>query len=188
MFSYISGIVTDKDARKAVLENRGIGFEIFCSAKTLGKLIIGKEAKIYVFLNVSERALDLYGFLTKTEKDSFDVLNNVSGIGPKIAMGLASIGSMEKIKEDLEKGKVPCDVKGLGQKRLQKILLELTGKIKDISRKSGKKSEDQDDALSALISLGFPRQEAKEALSSLPLEIEGAKERVKQALKILGGK
>jgi Holliday junction DNA helicase RuvA len=188
MFNYISGIVADKDTRKAVLENQGIGFEIFCSAKTLEKLIVGQKAKIYAFLNVSDRALDLYGFLTKEEQESFHLLNNVSGIGPKTALGLAAIGPMDKIKDDLENGRIPADVKGLGQKRLQKILLELTGKIQEISKQKSGKSAVQDDALEALVVLGFARQEAKEALAGLPTDVQETGSRVKEALKILGRK
>ena len=185
MFNYISGIVADKDTRKAVLENQGIGFEVFCSAKTLERLVIGQEAKIYTFLNVSDRALDLYGFLTKEEQESFHLLNNVSGIGPKTALGLAAIGPMDKIKDDLEHGRIPSDVKGLGQKRLQKILLELTGKIQETSKQKSGKLAIQDDALEALVVLGFTRQEAKEALASLPPDMQETEARVKEALKTL---
>lgn len=187
MFNYISGIIADKDNRKAVLESQGIGFEVFCSAKTLDNLAVGQKAKIYTFLSVSDRAIEFYGFLTKQEQESFNILNNVSGIGPKTALGLSAIGSMDKIKEDLEKGEIPSDVKGLGQKRLQKIILELTGKIKEIS---AKKSGDvlQDDALEALASLGFSRLEAKKALEPLPLGEKTTEERLKEALKFLRGK
>jgi Holliday junction DNA helicase RuvA len=189
MFNYISGIVSDKDSRKAVLESHGMGFEIFCSAKTLEKLTIGQEAKIYTFLSVSDRALELYGFLSKEEQECFNLLNNVSGIGPKTALGLAAIGPMDKIKDDLEHGRIPADVKGLGQKRLQKILLELTGRIKEFAAKPGVfKTARQDDALEALVSLGFARQAALEALASLPPEAQTTEARVKGALKFLGGK
>lgn len=189
MFNYISGTVADKDGRKAVLENQGAGFEIFCSARTLEKLAIGQEAKIYTFLSVSDRALELYGFLTKEEQESFNLLNNVSGIGPKTALGLAAIGSMDKIKDDLEHGRIPADVKGLGQKRLQKIILELTGRIKEFVAKPGSfKTARQDDALEALISLGFARQAALEALAALPPETQTIEARVKGALKFLRGK
>ena len=188
MFNYISGIVADKDSRKAVLENQGIGFEVFCSAKTLDSLVVGQKVKIYTFLSVSERALDIYGFLTKEEQESFNLLNDVSGIGPKTALGLAAIGPMDKIKDDLENGRIPADVKGLGQKRLQKILLELTGKIQEISKQKGGKSAVQDDALEALVTLGFTRQEAKEVLAGLPPDAKETEARVKEALKILGRK
>ncbi|MFA5249315.1 MAG: Holliday junction branch migration protein RuvA [Candidatus Paceibacterota bacterium] len=187
MFNYISGIVADKDTRKIVLENQGIGFEIFCSAKGLEALRVGEKAKVYTFLNVSERALALYGFLTSGELESFKVLNDISGIGPKTALGLAAIGSMEDIKFALEHGKIPHDVKGLGPKRVQKILLELTGKIQEISsQKNSGKDSVQDDALEALVTLSFPRPLAKEVLAQLPLEIKETQERVKAALKILG--
>jgi Holliday junction DNA helicase RuvA len=189
MFNYITGIITDKDNRKVVLESNGIGFELFCSQKTMEGLIVGREAKMYTFLSVSERALDLYGFLTAEDLESFKVLNDISGIGPKTALGLAAIGPMETIKEALEQGKIPPDVKGIGPKRMQKILLELTGKIQEVSKqRSAGRVSVQDDALEALVSLGFPRASAKEVLESLPVDIKKTEARVKEALKILGRK
>ena len=189
MFNYISGIITDKDHRRIVLENQGMGFELFCSPKTMEGLIVGQKAKIYTFLSVSERALDLYGFLTAEDLESFKVLNDISGIGPKTALGLAAIGSMEMIKEALEQGKIPSDVKGIGPKRMQKILLELTGKIQEISKqRSAGKVSVQDDALEALVSLGFSRVPAKETLEGLPADIKKTEARIKEALKILGRK
>jgi Holliday junction DNA helicase RuvA len=189
MFNYISGIVTDKDSKMVVLEVQGIGFEIFCSQKAIEGSAIGQKAKIYTFLSVSERALELYGFLTAEELESFKVLNDISGIGPKTALGLAAIGPMETIKETLEQGKIPPEVKGIGPKRLQKILLELTGKIQEISKqRSAGKASVQDDALDALVALGFPRSSAKEILTSLPAEIKETEARIKEALKFLAGK
>lgn len=189
MFNYLSGVITDKDYKKAVLENQGIGFEIFCSAKDLDSLKVGQTAKIYTFLSVSERAMELYGFLSREELESFKVLNDISGIGPKTALGLAAIGPMEAIKESLEQGKIPSEVKGLGPKRMQKILLELTGKLQEIyKQKASGKPAVQDDALEALVSLGFSRSDAKEALSGLPAGAKPTEERVREALKLLKGK
>ena len=101
-------------------------------------------------------------------------------------MMLASLGSLEKLKEIMEKGKMPPEIKGIGSKKMQKILLELTGKIKQYAVSSGTAA--LDNALDALVSLGFPRQRAREALSQISPEIQNDEERARAAIKILGAR
>ncbi len=96
-------------------------------------------------------------------------------MGPKSALDLSFVSSLEELKELIEKG----EVKGIGAKKLQKILLEITGKVKTI-----KKNVD-DEALSGLISLGFKKGQAQEALKKVTDEIEGTEQRIKEALKLL---
>jgi len=183
MIHYLEGEIVLKDNKKLVLENQGIGFEIFCALKNLKKLPVGKKLKIYTILHFSKEVIKSYGFLNEKELEVFKVLNDIPGIGPKTAMDLASLGSLEKIKEILEKGEIPLGIKGIGRKKLQKILLELTGKIEEISK--GKYSQNSE-ALGALVSLGFSSNVAREVLSKIPKEIEGTEQKIKEALKILG--
>ena len=132
---------------------------------------------------MKEDAAELYGFLGRGELGLFETLNEISGIGPKTAMMLSSLGSLEKLKEIMENGKLPPEIKGIGQKKMQKILLELTGKIKEL--KTPKNNEAADETLDALISLGFSSQRAQEALSKITEELS-REERIKKALRILG--
>lgn len=184
MIHYLKGEIAYKDDKSLIIENQGIGFKVFCSPNTLGKVILGQEAQFFTHLHLKEDAMELYGFLTAEELNLFEILNSISGIGPKTAMMLASLGSLGKLKEMMEKNQLPPEIKGIGPKRLQKILLELTGKIESLG--SNKKSAVKDEALGALISLGIAPQNAKKALALVPSEIENTDQRIKEALKNLG--
>ena len=182
MINYLRGKIVYKNDKSLILENQGIGFKIFVSPNTL-KNIPEAEAKLFTYLYLREEAAELYGFLTPKELELFELLNDISGIGPKTAMMLASFGSLEKLKETMENGELPSEIKGIGKKRAQKILLELTGKIKEIKKPLD--TDRIDGTLDILISLGFSRQRAKEVLSGIPPDLD-QEERVKKALKALG--
>ena len=184
MIHSLIGKITYKDNKSLVLENQGIGYKIFCSPDVLKKTSEGQELKLFTHLHVKEDAVELYGFLALEELKLFDILNEISGIGPKTALTLASLGSLEKLQELMENGKLPPEVKGIGPKKAQKILLELTGKIKEI--RASKEAWPDDGSLDALASLGFPRQKAREALSKVRGEAN-KEEKIKEALRILGG-
>jgi len=184
MIHYLSGKIRLKDDKMVVLEVGGVGYKIFCSPGTLGKITEGQDIKLFTYLHLKEDAAELYGFLTQKDLELFEVLNEISGVGPKTAMMLSSLGSLAKLKEVIEKGELPKEIKGIGRKKSQKILLELTGKINEI--KVANKTAEPDDALDGLVSLGFPRQKAKEALSQIPSDIQDTNSRIKKALEILG--
>ena len=128
MYSYIIGVVTQKDLGKITIENNGIGYEINVSNQTLDSITFENEpVKIYTYLNVREDDMSLYGFLSIEEKDMFLKLISVGGIGPKMALGILSeitiTGLMNAIaSEDLKR---LCKVKGLGKKTAERLILEL---------------------------------------------------------------
>lgn len=184
MISHILGKVIYRDDKKVILDRQGLGFEIFMSPRNLSELELNKEVDIYTFLFVGEKALELYGFLTPRELELFKTLKGVSGVGPKTAMSLAMAGSLENLRALLEKGEVPEGVKGVGVKKLQKILLDITGKIEEINKVSGGRKKDE--AYAALANLGFPRQDIIEAIENIPPGTESLEERIKAALKYLG--
>lgn len=185
MINSLKGKVTFKEEKFIILETDSIGFRIFCSSLTLDKIPLNKEVKIFTRLFLEREELQLYGFANQKELELFDTLNNISGIGTKTALILSSFGSLEKLKKTIESGKF--EVKGIGKKRLQRIILELTGKIKEIEKEKVKeKIEEKDESLDALRSLGFSQEEARVALLQLPPGIEDPQERIKSALKILG--
>ena len=187
MISYLSGKIILKKEKFIILEVAGIGYKVFVSANTLLKLPeIGVDIKLFCFQNVKEDALDLYGFLTYDELDFFEVLMEIRGVGPKSALDIAALGSLEKIKDRILKQdeKIFAGIPGIGAKKAMTIILELTGKIRMINNLKNKASKDP--AEDALTQLGFSSQQAKEALKSIPLNIKDMEERVKLALKNLG--
>jgi Holliday junction DNA helicase RuvA len=185
MLSHIFGKIIYKDDKKVILDKSGIGFDIFLSPSDLRMLKVGEERDVFTYLFLGEKVIELYGFLTPEKLELFKILKSVSGVGPKTAMGLAVAGSLEKLKELLEKGELPEDVKGVGVKRLQKILLEITGKIKEV-KVSPKKKITKDEVFDALTALGFNKQDVADAISQVSEEIRGPEARLKEALKLLG--
>jgi Holliday junction DNA helicase RuvA len=206
MIAYLEGKIIAKGGKFVILNVNGVGYKVFLSQKTLAKIAqegenlnpvresygtdnSGKNkfsngVKVFCFLNVRENLLDLYGFLSFQELEFFETLNDIPGIGPKAALEVASIASIEKIKEALEKDdeEVLKEISIIGKKKAQVIILELSRKIKKIS---GKKVVD-DEVLDALVNLGYQSQKVKLALEKIPPEIKETEERIKEALKILG--
>lgn len=175
-----------------ILDVGGIGYKIFLSEKTLDKIPkIGEILKVFTSLYLREETAEIYGFLTFEEVELFETLNEISGIGPKTAMVLASFGSLEKLKKamEIQEEKFYQEIKGIGKKKMQKIILELTGKIKDSNpptTRTPPPAEGDREVFDALISLGFSPQTARGALERIPKEIEGTEKRIEEALKILG--
>ena len=114
----------------------------------------------------------------------FKILKGVSGVGPKTAMALAVAGSLENLKLSLEKGEMPEGVKGVGTKKLQKILLDITGKIEEVNKIPANRKKDE--VFTALANLGFPRQDIIDAIENIPPEKKSLEERIREALKYLG--
>ena len=185
MIAYLEGKIIAKAGKFVILNANGVGYKVFLSQKTLAKTAQeGENLKVFCFLNVRENLLDLYGFLSFQELEFFETLNDIPGIGPKAALEVASIASMEKIKEALEKDDegILKEISIVGKKKAQVVVLELSRKIKKIS---GKKFVDEE-ALDALVSLGYQQQRVKAVLEKVPADIKSTEERIKTALKILG--
>ncbi len=189
MISYLQGKIILKKEKFIILEVSGVGFEIFLAESTLNKIAqIGQSFNVFCYLDVGERSLKLYGFLTYEELELFRLLRNISGVGPKAALDISSIGSPEKIKKEIEKGNEAIfeDIPGIGKKKARKIILELSGKLKSPAPSPQKETFPKDEAFLALLNLGFKKEEVKTALSKLPKEIEKTEEKIKEGLKILG--
>jgi len=188
MISYLEGKIILKEEKFVILNTNGVGFKVFLSEKNLEEIEEGQEIKTFCFLDVRERALELYGFLKYQELELFESLKSISGVGSKVALKISSLGSLKEIKKDIEEKNTEVfeAIPGVGKKRAQKIILELTGKIeKEFGSKSSSGSKDET-AVQALINLGFSKKRAKKALSEIPDDIEKKEERIKEALKILG--
>ncbi|HOI59693.1 MAG TPA: Holliday junction ATP-dependent DNA helicase RuvA [Candidatus Pacearchaeota archaeon] len=179
MITFLKGKIIYKGSKSIFLLVQDIGYEIFLSPLNLGKIKEGTEEEIYTQLILKEKEIELYGFLSFNELELFKFLKTISGIGPKIALIFAEAGSLQKLKFKLENEKPP---KGIGNKKMQKILLELTGKIKEIEKKQDKDEE----VINALKSLGFSHKEIKNALSQVDKDVKDIEERIKAALQFLG--
>ncbi len=174
MIAYIKGKVIDEFDGGVVLENNGIGYEILCSAALLTKLSAEKEGGAYTYLQVREDGLGLFGFDTKEEKRMFLKLISVSGVGPKMAMGVLSGMRVSELATAIATNDVKglSKIKGLGKKTAERIILELRESVaKDEIEVSAAEalsapaftSEDED-AVIALMGLGFSGVQSRSAV------------------------
>lgn len=180
MIAYLSGKIISKKDRFIILETNNIGYKVFISQKAIFNLKVNQELKLFTFLNVKENGLELYGFLTSDEFEFFEVLEEIRGIGPKVALEISSIGPLDKIRQRIlnHDEKLFDGIPGIGKKRRVAIMMELTGKIQSYDKKGS-----EDEAESALISLGFTKAQAKVALKNVPKDISNIEEKIKYALK-----
>ena len=189
MYHYFSGTLDEVGVDYAVIDCTGVGYKLTVSAHTLAKLS-GKQGtfvKLYAYFSVREDAQELYGFFTEEEKNSFCLLINVSGIGPKAAMAILSVLTPEKLGIAIANGDVKAitAASGVGKKGAERVILELKDKYKktvgDFSGESLTIDDIDDsdlpqsarsDALAVLMSLGYTRQEANYALKGLPDDLD----------------
>lgn len=200
MIQYIRGELVSVEEDRVVVDVGGIGYGIFMSGSALGRLpSIGREVKIFTYLNVKEDAMQLFGFLTRDDLRVFKLLIGVNGIGPKGGLAILSVLS----PDDLRFAVMSNDVKaisaapGIGKKTAEKIILELRDKLRiedaleHAVTKESYTSEDMDhhneimsEAVQALAALGYGNTEALKAVKQVEIkEGMGTNEVLKMALK-----
>ena len=197
MIDYIKGTIVELNPAYVVIDNQGIGYMLNISLLTydsLSPIGQGNGAKLYVHEAIREDAHLLYGFSTKKEREAFLQLISVSGVGPNTARMIMSSMSVEDFSRAIAGNNVALfkSVKGVGAKTAQRIIVDLKDKIKLADDTLLEKTdlaagETFDEALAALVMLGFTQQASQKALKSLfssnpALTVEQA---IKQALKLM---
>lgn len=196
MIDYIKGQVVELNPAYAVIDNHGIGYMMNISLSTYDALSrVGQDdALLYVHEAIREDAHLLYGFATKREREAFLLLISVSGVGPNIARMVLSSMSVDEFSQAIAGNNVAMfkSVKGVGAKTAQRIIVDLKDKIKPtgdalLIENNGVTGEVFDEALAALVMLGFSQQASGKVLKSLfasnpSLTVEAA---IKQALKMM---
>lgn len=175
MFEYIKGYVTFLGEDYLVLENKGIGYRIYTSKNSIAKVSNTKdEIKVFTYLNLREDGIYLYGFYDYEELNMFKMLLLVSKIGPKMALGLLSSLTVNDIKSAIFNNNpdLLSRAPGIGKKTAGRIILELKDRIDSISIDKveiGGENRNIDDAVSALLSLGYTRNEINNVFSQMEL-------------------
>jgi len=199
MIGSIKGKIILKTEKFLIVDVSGVGYKINVSSDTLFKvdalrLRLGQNDTpilFWIHTHVREDALDLYGFLDHKELEFFEMLINVSGIGPKSALAILGITSIETLRKAIGTGDTSylTKISGIGKKTAEKIVIELRDKIADKMKdeKGGNSLRDDLDSLEALKSLGYSQSEAREALKKVPTDLN-TNAKIREALKILGGK
>ncbi|MBQ7039315.1 MAG: Holliday junction branch migration protein RuvA [Clostridia bacterium] len=190
MYAFISGILDSASNGIAVVDCNGVGYEINISPATINKLpAIGKSVKLYTYLHVREDAMELFGFLTAEEKEIYEILISVSGVGPKVGLAILSTLEPNSFIHAVINGdaKAVAKAPGVGPKLAQRIILELKDKFKgygvaDIGVETEIQSDGANEAVEALTALGYTVSEATKAVAGLTGSVEQI---VGQALKNL---
>ncbi len=171
----------------------GIGYKVYTPVSNLKKIKEEAEITVYTYLAVSERAMDLYGFLDPADKTFFTLLLDVPGIGPKSAVGILDKTTMNEVQQAIlgDDPTVLTKMSGLGEKTAEKIILTLKSKVQSLTAKPKSKKDQAQfvadiDAFDALVSFGYTAVEAKKALNQVDQKISDSSKRLKGALKILG--
>ncbi|HPC37626.1 MAG TPA: Holliday junction branch migration protein RuvA [Candidatus Paceibacterota bacterium] len=192
MLYFIDGEPTFFTSKYLVLKSDNLAFKIFVNQQTLNQLQkenSKQKIRIFVYLNVKEDALELYGFIKKEELEFFELLNSVAGVGPKSALALIGQNEVENLKAAILSNKIEVLTKtsGIGRKTAERIILELKSKVtaqEDIIEGLDSDIELED----ALLDLGYQRATIKKILKQIPDKKAPLNERLKIALKLLSDK
>jgi Holliday junction DNA helicase RuvA len=190
MIATLNGVVSEKLTDRVVLDVQGVGYGVFVTAEDYGRLAADEPAKIYVYEYVREQAHDLFGFLSRDTQNLFEQLLGVNGVGPKMALNMLSIGSGTDVRRAIAGGDVKFiqRANGVGKRVAERVIVELKDKVGlagiDLESTGMLQSESkllQDEAVEALVSLGYSAADAAQALQDIDPELS-TEERVKLAL------
>ncbi|MBR2836944.1 Holliday junction branch migration protein RuvA [Candidatus Saccharibacteria bacterium] len=191
MIAHIRGTVAEKFGNSVIVDAMGVGYEMLVPTPDYEAVVVGEERKFYTYHAVRENSEELYGFSSLAAKKIFELLISVQGIGPKAGVAILSLAEAEEVRNAIANGDTAFISKasGVGKKSAERVVVDLSDKVGTPSRYGATEvkygtavSTEPDEALDALIALGFPLKEATAALEkvdpALPVE-----ERVRLALK-----
>ncbi|MGL4655263.1 MAG: Holliday junction branch migration protein RuvA [Sarcina sp.] len=202
MYEYIKGEFRGLNKDYIVLENGGIGYKVFTSGNTIATMPkVSEEVKLYIEQIVRQDFIGLYGFMTKEELNMFNLLLSINGVGAKAALSLLSISTVLNLKYAIIVGdeKHITRAPGIGKKTAQRIILELKDKLKKEDKTMSADTEGmdismleaiagnearQEEAMEALIALGYTDKEAKKVLEKVDIT-ESIENIIKESLKLL---
>ncbi len=174
MIGYLKGKIISSKPTQIILDVNGVGYKVGISINTFEKVVDKEDVSLFIHTHVKEDSISLYGFFTESEKEMFELLISISGIGPKIALGLLSGISVESLKEAIEEGNVPriTAVPGIGNKTAERLVLELRSKVEGISAGefTAVQPSIKSEAISALATLGYNIKVAEKVVRELLIE------------------
>lgn len=190
MIATLEGIITEKIGQQVVVTIGGIGYGVLLTSSNLDRLVTGDKTKLYIFENIKEDTYDLFGFVQLDDKKLFEQLLSVKNVGPKSAMSVLDIGGANEVRAAIAGGDVKRlqTAKGVGKRAAEQIVVELRDKVgllssnsaEDIVTRGGINA--QDEAVMALISLGYSEVDAMLTLKNIDSSLT-TEERIKQALR-----
>lgn len=189
MIASLRGIVTAKSSN-VILECAGVGYGVVVTLSDFGHLTVGSEASLFIHEHIKEDAHDLYGFISLETQQLFELLLRVKNVGPKVALAVLDIGPMQTVRQAIADGNVKLlqTAKGVGKRAAEQIIVELRDKVgspvgdaaENLVNRAG--INQNDEALQALVSLGYSEYDASTALENVDTSLS-VEDRIKQALK-----
>jgi Holliday junction DNA helicase RuvA len=170
MISYLAGTIKSPNEKYfTILTNGGVGYKIFSTIKTLLSITENENIEMKIHTVVKDDAIDLYGFRHDNEMEMFEKLITVNGVGPKGALNILSMIDIETLANNIENGDIESiKISGIGKKTLEKIRVELKGKLSHlIKNNTGKDNSDEADARLALSSLGYNDKDISNAINEI---------------------
>lgn len=190
MIAHIKGIVVEKFMNSCIVDVHGVGYEITLTALDFEDTNLDDETKFYTYHAIRENAEELYGFKTLAAKKLFELLISVQGIGPKAAIAILSLANPEEVRNAIANADAAFVSKasGVGKKSAERVIVDLKDKVGIPTHYGATEviakpiNDKPDEALDALIALGFPLKEATAALSKVDPNLS-VEDRIKEALK-----
>lgn len=191
MINQITGKILHKSPTECTIEAGGIGYQVFIPVTTFDRLPdIGDPVTVFTYLHVREDAMQLFGFLTKQDKELFRKLITISGVGPKLAQTVMSGLSYDELIRAIRQGNVMQlnKIAGVGRKTAERLVVELRDKLAEIElaeEQTGIRTSDtvQAEALLALTTLGYSRNASENALRNATAELNGENVSLEQLIK-----
>ncbi len=190
MIARLEGIIVHTAEKFIIIDVSGVGYKLYVTTETLSATKLGDHTSFWVYTAVRENSIDLYGFKNTNEMSFFELLLDVSGIGPRSALSILVIAPIDTLKRAIAIGDTGYlnKVSGIGKKTAEKIIVELRDKLQDYKSDDNTPGllRDESDIIEALKSLGYSQNEARDALKKVPATTVGTNARIKEALQVLG--
>lgn len=190
MIARLEGIISHIADKFLIIDVSGVGYKLHITSDSLSSSKLGDHTSFWVHTSVRENSIDLFGFKSINEMSFFELLLDVSGIGPRGALSILAIAPIDTLKRAIATGDTGYlnKVSGIGKKTAEKIIVELRDKLQDYKNDDNTPGllRDESDIIEALKSLGYSQNEARDAMKKVPTTILGTNSRIKEALKVLG--
>ncbi|MEA2088722.1 MAG: Holliday junction branch migration protein RuvA [Patescibacteria group bacterium] len=191
MIAYLKGTVIEKDEKSVILLAGDVGYQILLHENFLSRIKKTQEIEMFTYQYWREDAIKLYGFENKQQLDLFILLISISGVGPKSASALLDSIGVNSVKSAIagNRPEILSQAPGLGKKTADRIIVELKNKalvVGDENLKEIKYSDEDGDVVNALINLGYSLYNSQQIVKSLPKEVKGIDNKIKEALKEIG--
>lgn len=190
MIAHVSGVVVEKFGSSVIVDVNGVGYEVQVPAGDFDEIMLNEQVKLHTYHHVREQAEELFGFSTLVAKKLFEMLITVQGVGPKAALAILSLGDSEIVRNAIANSDSAfiAGASGVGKKTAERVVVDLSDKVGlslrsdvDILGRS-KTAVKTDEALEALMALGYNLNDASRALEGISTELSTA-DRVREALK-----